>query len=542
MTSSIKESSACSPDSTVSSLLTSCSIDSNNPYSNSLIHYKDKLYSSASEALEAYIEDFDLSLTSSEISTGKICICQSTPKQVKFSKHHAKEKHVLDDFNQLIGLGSLASPCRRQTECDPDLISLATDDLLASPADGSLPFVQRSPFKSRHQSSKRNRQSLQTSFCPCQTSSLNAESCFSLQENRKAVAHQNPHDDFSKKKCNVCTPDRYGSVSSKASSRPLFFEENSSTLPVKNYPRWLTSHKSDLSVSGISSIPSFHYPVWLKSLFSDSTKESDGQCFNTQGKASSSQTFEILKKRHSVGKDSSNFFEQNGCLDPRGDNKVEESCNCDSPDACFSLGNSFLRHTKKLSGDDPPELLTLKADRALESSTEDLSNTVENDGSPSTTDILGAERSWENAPGACKPPVPVCCEDYAVSCEGLPFPKADIIHKFLEDCLNDKNKENTFSGGHHHRPLEALKLMLFKLQAIQGSSSQNATAEQREEFETVSEKAEAELNLCDSEIIPLTNSIQKALHHLSCLKRLVEDNSNEQEQTDDHEEDKQEKG
>ncbi|XP_059690133.1 lung adenoma susceptibility protein 2 [Gavia stellata] len=281
MTSSIKESSVCSPDSTVSSLLTSYSIDSNNPYSNSLIHYKDKLYSSASEALEAYIEDFDLSLTSSEISTGKICIYQSTPKQVKFSKHHAKEKH-----------------------------------------------------------------------------------------------------------------------------------------------------------------------------------------------------------------------------------------------------------------EDQLELLTLKADRGLESSTEDLSNALENDDSPSTTDILGAERSWENAPGAFKPPVPVCCEDME---NALPFPKADIIHKFLEDCLNDKNKENTFCGGHHHRPLEALKLMLFKLQAIQGSLSQNETAEQKEEFEKLSEKAEAELKLCDSEIIPLTNSIQKALHHLSRLKSLVEDNSNQQEQTDDHEEDRQEK-
>lgn len=99
MTSSIEESSVCSPDSTVSSLLASYSIDSNNPYSNSLIHYKDKLYSSASEALEAYIEDFDLSLTSSEVSTGKICICQSTPKQVKFSKRHAKEKRGMSCAN-----------------------------------------------------------------------------------------------------------------------------------------------------------------------------------------------------------------------------------------------------------------------------------------------------------------------------------------------------------------------------------------------------------------------------------------------------------
>ncbi|KAM6105991.1 lung adenoma susceptibility protein 2 [Pterocles gutturalis] len=535
MTSSIKEESVCSPDSTVSSLLTSCSIDSNNLYSDSLIHYKDKLYSSASEALEAYIEDFDLSLTSSEISTGKICIYQSTPK--KFSKRHAKEKHALEDFNQQVGLGSLGSPSRRQTECDSDLISLATDDLLAFPADGSLPFVQQSP-KSKHQSSERKRQSFKTSFCPCQTSSLNTEISFSLQENGKAVAHQNPHKDSSKKKCSVYTPDGYDSVSSKGSSRPLSFEEISNTF--KNYPRWLTSQKSDLSLSGISSIPNLHYPVWIKShnLLSNSTKESDGQNFNTQGKASSSQTSDVLKKGHSVDTDSSNFLEQNDCLDLRGDKKVEESCNYDSPDACFPFDNSFSRHTKKPLTEDQLELLTLKADRGLKSSTEDLSNTPENDDSPSTTDILGGERSWENAPGAFRPPVPMCCEDV----EGaLPFPKADIIHKFLEDCLKDKNKENTFSVGHHHRPLEALKLMLFKLQRVQGSLSLSETAEQKEEFEKLSEKADAGLKLWDSEIIPLTNSLQKALHHLSRLKSLVEDNSNHQEQTDDHQEDEQEK-
>uniref|UniRef100_A0A663ER80 Lung adenoma susceptibility protein 2 n=1 Tax=Aquila chrysaetos chrysaetos TaxID=223781 RepID=A0A663ER80_AQUCH len=231
--------SVCSPDSTVSSLLTSYSTDSNNPCSNSLIHYKDKLYSSASEALEAYIEDFDLSLTSSEI-----------PCHVKYLCFSA-----LDDFKQHVGLGSLASPSRMQSECDPDLISLATDDLLALPADGSLPFVQHTPFKSRHQSSEWNRRSLKTSFCPYQTSSLNTESGFSLQEDGKAVAHQNPHKDFSKKKCNVYTPDRYNSVSSKGSLRPSSFEED--TFPFKNYPRWLTSQKSDLSVSGISSIPNF---------------------------------------------------------------------------------------------------------------------------------------------------------------------------------------------------------------------------------------------------------------------------------------------
>uniref|UniRef100_A0A8C4UNB8 Uncharacterized protein n=1 Tax=Falco tinnunculus TaxID=100819 RepID=A0A8C4UNB8_FALTI len=293
MTSSIKESGVCSPDSTVSSLLTNYSTDSNTPYSNTLIHYKGKLYSSASEALEAYIEDFDLSLTSSETSTGKICICQNTPKQVKFSNH---VKYLcfseLDDFNQHVGLGFLASPSRRQSECDPDSISLATDDLLAFPADGSLPFVQHNPLKSEHQSSEWNRWSLKTSFCPCQTSLLDTASGFSLQENEKAV--------------------------------------------------------------------------------------------------------------------------------------------------------------------DQLELLTLKVNRSLESSTEDLSNNLKNDGSP-TTDILGAEMTWEK-----------CSRCFVeINTQKSVFKIASgKLQKLFILC------ENTFSGGHHHRPLEALKLMLFKLQ-------------QKEEFEKV---------------------------------------------------------
>ncbi|XP_028939506.1 LOW QUALITY PROTEIN: lung adenoma susceptibility protein 2, partial [Antrostomus carolinensis] len=337
-----KRSSTCSPDSTVSSLLASCSMGSNNLYSNSLIQYKDKLYSSASEALEAYIEDFDLSLTSSEVSTGKICICQSTPQKVKFSKHRAKAKRgvfsaTLDDFDQRVGLVSPISPSRRQAECDPDLLSLTTDDLLAFPADGSLPFVQPSPSKSNQQSREWNKPSLKTSFCP-QSSTLNTETSCAFQENGEALAHQNPPKNLRGKKHNVCTPDKCDSL--------LAFEANSNTF--KNYPRWLTHQKSDLSVSGLSSLPNFPYPLWLKTynLFSDSAQENTGQTFNIESKASSCPTSEILKKRHSGAENSWSFLEQNDCLDPRGDNKVKESCSYAGPDACFQLDNSFSRHIK----------------------------------------------------------------------------------------------------------------------------------------------------------------------------------------------------
>lgn len=43
-----------------------------------------------------------------------------------------------------------------------------------------------------------------------------------------------------------------------------------------------------------------------------------------------------------------------------------------------------------------------------------------------------------------------------------------------------------FPGAECHRPLEALKLVLFELQAVQGSLSQTKRTEQKEEVEKVS--------------------------------------------------------
>lgn len=52
----------CSRKSSISSLLASCSLSgSSSCSSDGSFQYKDQLYSSASEALQAYIDDFDLS-------------------------------------------------------------------------------------------------------------------------------------------------------------------------------------------------------------------------------------------------------------------------------------------------------------------------------------------------------------------------------------------------------------------------------------------------------------------------------------------------
>lgn len=79
---------ACSRESSVSSLLASCSLSgSNSTNSDGSFQYKDKLYSSASQALQAYIDDFDLSQMYPGAGTGKINIDKCSANMPEFSNY-----------------------------------------------------------------------------------------------------------------------------------------------------------------------------------------------------------------------------------------------------------------------------------------------------------------------------------------------------------------------------------------------------------------------------------------------------------------------
>lgn len=78
----------CSRESSVSSLLASCSLNGSNSYnSEGSFQYKDKLYSSASQALQAYIDDFDLGRMYPSASTGKINIDKCSANIPEFSNY-----------------------------------------------------------------------------------------------------------------------------------------------------------------------------------------------------------------------------------------------------------------------------------------------------------------------------------------------------------------------------------------------------------------------------------------------------------------------
>ncbi|KAF6087469.1 lung adenoma susceptibility protein 2 [Phyllostomus discolor] len=171
---------------------------------------------------------------------------------------------------------------------------------------------------------------------------------------------------------------------------------------------------------------------------------------------------------------------------------------------------------------DKIELLILKAKRNLEHCTEDLPKPMKQDDSPCSLDKLEAERSWENIPVTFKSPVPVDSEEGPQQAS-----RAKCDKQFLEDFLNDDNQSCTLSGGKHHGPVEALKQMLFNLQAVQESFNQNKTIEPKGEIKQVSEDDFSKLQLKES-MVPITRSLHKALHHLSRLRDLVDDTSGKQ--------------
>ncbi|XP_034956721.2 lung adenoma susceptibility protein 2 isoform X2 [Zootoca vivipara] len=520
----IKKGSVYSPESTVSCLLADCSLSNSSCSlkSHSSIQYKDRLYRSASQALEAYIEDFDLSLASPEVRPGKICITQSTRKDLRSLEGSFKRKYALEKFEQQAILGSVVPHLRRKNAYDADMLSLTTDDLLAFPADGSLPFIHAAALRPVPQSINRNRKSLTASAsCAHQASSFGNEKASNFPENPGSPSYQ--------QSCrNVNTQHRFHRYDSGHSVKDHLMEEDSSeSVFHKNYPRWLTSQKSDLSVSGISSIPNFKYPIWLKShnLLPESSSESSTWAPGGEDSPPFLQNSKTLMRSQNDVERSNHpgCSGHNDLLDQQHEHEVQRSCHYDIPSAYFTPRGLKLRHS---FADEGTDLLLQKTRGTRETSADEVTNVLKNDGSPCTVDVLEAERSWDNVPIGLKTPVPVCCEEETF----LQTPKAGIVNEFLEDCLKNVGQfqEDTFSGGNHHGPVEALKLMLFNLQAVQHSFNQNTTAGQKEELKKTFLDEDEEFELHDHDIIPVEKSLQRALHHLYRLKGLVDDTSGEE--------------
>uniref|UniRef100_F6QZ73 Chromosome 18 open reading frame 54 n=1 Tax=Xenopus tropicalis TaxID=8364 RepID=F6QZ73_XENTR len=204
----------------------------------------------------------------------------------------------------------------------------------------------------------------------------------------------------------------------------------------------------------------------------------------------------------------------------------EEGLQATGTKAGKTAGCARLNQSVKERGDSI-DLLLQKSEDADISQTE-VSSPLHFQGSPQTEEILEAERSWENNPYPVKPPVPVICQDSDLGIFSQSKSVEDIAGLLTKDYKSFRPSASTFSGGNHHGPVEALKHMLYNLQAFQHSFTQGKTTDEIKEINKVSKEAGEDLRHLDQEMFPVNKSLQKALHHLARLKELVGDTSMEQ--------------
>ncbi|KAI1904877.1 hypothetical protein AGOR_G00010190 [Albula goreensis] len=516
-----------SPESTVTSLLASSGHLKSTLLSDSsrFIRYRDRQYESATEALDAYITDFQRSLRIPETSTGRLQVPKE-PVTPILTGTRFRNKDVLKEKLTDGELDFINLPVGTQRR-DPDSLSLTTDDLLLLPADGSMPVTRTSAYLSQRAACPQGHSSYSRSLKPWDLSASQR-----ISQGRRWRGKDREREDLYHQPRTRSKPATQRGPTDKSTSH--------------HYPRWLTSQKSDMDFSGITSIPDLMYPTWLK----DCGAASDPTNYRTaHGKEGRSRTLLPLPKAPSwLGELEASSEELQGSVGSH--HKVTCDTNEEPGNRIAVLreevGNPTLRELRlqfteqlanveererdansdKLFRDDKIESLILKAERALASPSLGCVSPKERDGntSPVTEDILDLDRSWDNPPVTFKLPVPVGgAEDQLNSNKPAEVRKTEVT----------VSSSSGYSSRKHPGPVEALKQMLFSLQAVeqrvtqqQGVKQQGTPTSETQNPEHLEQHQEAHKNSEpeeDYEDGPGGQSLQRALHHLGRLKSLVDD-------------------
>uniref|UniRef100_A0A8C1SS36 Zgc:152948 n=1 Tax=Cyprinus carpio TaxID=7962 RepID=A0A8C1SS36_CYPCA len=372
-----------SPESSVTSGLLQSSL---HPEPGPSIKYRDKHYASASEALDAYITDFQRSLRGSETTTGKL--------------------ELLTDED------------------------VTTDDLLALPNDVSIPVTRTSALLSR-------------------SGSLPLGLSFNSTYSRPIVAHKHSmrHHVTPASRRSLPADHLHLRQAPPPNILPTNWTHPPDTPRSSHLPRWMTSQKSEMDFSGMTS--------------QRDVKGHAGELYGSRSIAQSS---------------------------PR-----ELRSQSEQKHKAVKRGQI---HQGQLFKDDKIGSLIFRAEQALHSSSFALCEPVkERNSSGDTEDALDADRSWDNPPVMFKSPVPV---------GGAEEPPASEEHQRSKSAASCSSG---YSSRKQPGPVEALKHMLIRLQAVEHKISQShATTQETEESD-----------------LGNVESLQRALHHLDRLKTLVDD-------------------
>ncbi|KAK2818805.1 hypothetical protein Q5P01_024366 [Channa striata] len=494
-----------SPESTVTSLLSSSGHlrSSLLPPEHSTFRYRDKNYDSASEALDAYIADFEMSQENSIWRTGRLVLphmALSTPSRPRVRTLRNKDvlrESLTDRELDFLNL-PVSSLCHRDNR---DRLSMTTDELLSIPWDGSMPVTHTSAFIQGLMSQSGASQP-HSSFRPVHRTYAGLRSNHTnSQMNNHPHLMQTPRSSRYRRRPDAATPRTHDDILSRAHRAAGSEKAEPSTRFYS--PHWFTSNKTDMDCSGMGSVPDrkhpgqTHYrdcneapppeselwddyaprtraPSWVAELEDDDPEQ-------TLSQADSQQTLRDLRLQ---------FAEQISLL---------------------TAGTKQSDIMETLFRDNRFEGLIQKADQVLNSLSQSSNCAGGSAGSVNTEEQMLSSRSQT---------------------QQRPVDSAAVG---VTEALTDGGAQGPGCSLHENNiwkqpgPVEALKQMFFRLQAVeaellrqQEASVAPAVSDRKQTAETPVKQKRPE-DEPELEIFSGGLSLQRALHHLSCLKLLVEE-------------------
>ncbi|XP_040013033.1 lung adenoma susceptibility protein 2 [Xiphias gladius] len=518
-----------SPESTVTSLLSSSGHLRSSllpPKHITTFRYRDKDYDSASAALDAYITDFERSCQNSGSLTGRLVLPHSppsTPSRPRVSTLRNKDvlresltERELDFLN--LPVSSLHHSANR------DRLSMTTDELLSIPYDGSMPVTHTSAFMQGLLSQSG------ASKSRCSSSNPGHRACagHSSSHATPRLNHHHPHLIRMPRSSRgrpgaptFKTLDDILSVSSFKFAQRAAESEWAEPSTLFQRPHCLTGNKADMDSSGMSSMPD---------LQCESSVEAWMQCFDRS---------KLLPPPESK------LWDDHGVLPPAAPRAgppswvaelADDGTNqtCSQVDSQQTLRNLRLQFAEQISlivtegksadlmdtlfRDNRIESLIQKADQVLNSLSQSCEGT---DNHADLVSPVNTEEQLLNSPSHC----PSFTLDSAAAPEGG------------TEAPTDRGAQTLGCGLHGNSiwkqpgPVEALKQMLFRLQAVEAKLQRQQEAsvaptltdgqwtEETLVKQIVSQRPQGE----ELESFSGGPSLHRALHHLSHLKLLVEE-------------------
>ncbi|KAM3600276.1 uncharacterized protein V6R79_020597 [Siganus canaliculatus] len=500
-----------SPESTVTSLLSSSGYLRSSlhpPGHNSTFRYRDQNFDSASAALDAYIADFESSRHNSTLLAGGLSLPHGLPSTLSRARvAPLRNKDVLRERltdEELDFLNLPVSSLRHRS--NRDRLSMTTDELLSIPFDGSMPVTHTSAFIQGLSSQPGASQS-------CPSSSRQAHRNW----DRLGSSHLNqvPHPARTQRRSRCRGGPEAATLKPPVScyrfaQRPMSSERVEPSLSL-HLPHWFTSNKSDMDCSGITGVPDLNYPAWIQRCdlsepppLTESERQDYEAVHPLQSPRPGPPSWVAELEDDDIDQKASEVVSQQALADLR---------------LQFAEQISLLAADKKstdimetLFRDNRIESLIQKADQVLNSLSQSSAGADSAAGPVSPSDSVEGPDAEELASCLSN------CHPLAVDSAAGGVTEA-LTNRRPQCCSLLGNGVLKQPG-----PVEALKQMLFRLQAVEAQLQQQqpSVAPVLHIKGQVEEKQRPGADI-ELEAFLGGPSLQRALHHLNRLKVLVEE-------------------